>query len=359
MPSQQKLAEFVAWVKQHLTGDEKGEAQLFLDRLFQAFGHAGLKEAGATLEFRVAKAAEAGGGTAFADLVWKPIVLCEMKKRGTDLQKHFRQAFDYWTRLTGGRPRYVVLCNFDEFWIYDFDSDLDAPKDKLALADLPERWGPLAFLAPGSPAPKFLYDREAVTRQAADRLASLFTRLLKRGVERPLAQRFTLQMLIALFAEDIDLLPRYFVAQLLEECTTPADTYDLLGNLFVAMNTDPPTPGGRFKGVRYFNGGLFSEPARVELTGTELVLLRETAQHDWSKVQPEIFGTLFEHSVSDPDAAVDHYLEARSRYEAVGMRREATEVALDAEVGVDVIAESDDLILGEVLGADRFALVVL
>ena len=51
MPSQQKLAEFVAWVKQHLTGDEKGEAQLFLDRLFQAFGHAGLKEAGATLEF--------------------------------------------------------------------------------------------------------------------------------------------------------------------------------------------------------------------------------------------------------------------------------------------------------------------
>ena len=92
MPSQDKLAGFVAWVKQHLTGDEKGEAQLFLEHLLQAFGHAGLKEAGATLEFRVAKAAEAGGGTAFADLVWKPIVLMEMKKRGTDLQKHCRQA---------------------------------------------------------------------------------------------------------------------------------------------------------------------------------------------------------------------------------------------------------------------------
>ena len=104
MPSQQKLAEFVAWVKQHLTGDEKGEAQLFLDRLFQAFGHAGLKEAGATLEFRVTKSAEAGGGTSFADLVWKPIVLLEMKRRGTDLQKHFQQAFNYWTIFTGGRP---------------------------------------------------------------------------------------------------------------------------------------------------------------------------------------------------------------------------------------------------------------
>lgn len=304
MPSQEQLVAFAGWVKEHITGDEKGEAQIFLDHLFQAFGWAaGLKGAGATLEMRVPKVDQ--GGTAFADLVWKPVVLVEMKKRGADLQKHYRQAFDYWTRITGGRPRYVILCNFDEFWIYDFDSDLDAPKDKLALADLPERWGPLAFLAPGSPAPKFLYDREAVTRQAADKLATLFSRLLKRGVERPLAQRFTLQMLIALFAEDIDLLPRYFVGELLEECTAPADTYDLLGGLFEAMNRNPPVAGGRFKGVRYFNGGLFAEAARVELTDTELVLLREIAKGDWSKVQPEIFGTLFEHSVSDPDAVVD------------------------------------------------------
>jgi transposase-like protein/methylase of polypeptide subunit release factors len=112
-------------------------------------------------------------------------------------------------------------------------------------------------------------------------------------------------MLIALFAEDIDLLPRYFVSELLEECTTPADTYDLLGGLFEAMNLNPPAGGGRFKGVRYFNGGLFLEPARLELTDTELVLLREAAKDDWSKVQPEIFGTLFEHSISNPKALVD------------------------------------------------------
>lgn len=30
-----------------LAGDEKGEAQVFCDRLFQAFGHDGFKEAGA------------------------------------------------------------------------------------------------------------------------------------------------------------------------------------------------------------------------------------------------------------------------------------------------------------------------
>src|ERR1039457_905820 len=228
MSREEMLSQFVAWSQQHITGDEKGQAQIFLDRLFQAFGQPGVLDVGGQTEFRLRKAAEDGGGTAFADLVWRPIVLVEMKRRRTDLQKHFRQAFNYWARITGGRPRYVVLCNFDEFWVYDFDSDLDAPKDKLALTDLPQRWGPLAFLAPGSPGAKLSSAREAAARQAADKLATLFPRLVKRGVPRPLAQHFTLQMLIALFAEDIDLLPRYFVSELLEACSTPANTYDLI-----------------------------------------------------------------------------------------------------------------------------------
>ena len=69
----QNLRHFVAWSQQHIKGDEKGESQIFLDRLFIAFELGGVKEAGATLEYRVKK--ESRGGTAFADLVWKPIVL--------------------------------------------------------------------------------------------------------------------------------------------------------------------------------------------------------------------------------------------------------------------------------------------
>lgn len=119
MPNRDQLQEFVAWCGKHITGDEKGEAQIFLDHLFNGFGHpGGLKEAGATLEMRVTKADT--GGVSFADLVWKPVVLIEMKRRGENLQKHYRQAFDYWTRLVPNRPRYVVLCNFDEFRVYDF-----------------------------------------------------------------------------------------------------------------------------------------------------------------------------------------------------------------------------------------------
>jgi len=305
MPDGTKLAEFVAWCRKNITGDEKGQAQIFLDRLFQAFGQSGSLDVGGKPEFRIRKADEDGGGTAFADYVWKPVVLIEMKKRGTDLQKHYRQAFDYWTRLVPDRPRYVVLCNFDEFRVYDFDTDLDTPKDTLALKDLPERWGPLEFLAPGNPKPNFENDRVAVTTQAADKLAECFKWMMRKDrqpqVERSVAQRFILQMLVALFAEDIDLLPKYFVTKLLEECTTPADSYELLGGLFKAMNESKAAGGGRYKEVPYFNGGLFANPAQLEIQGHELVLLRDAAKFDWKKVQPEVFGTLFQHSMDDQE----------------------------------------------------------
>ncbi len=288
------LAEFVAWVETHITGDEKGEAQIFLDRLFKGFGHAGWKEAGATCEKRIKND---NGGTSFADLVWKPAVVIEMKRRGADLSKHYSQAFTYWTRLVPRRPRYAMLCNFDEFWIYDFETQLDAPVDKVNLSDLPTRFGPLAFLFPGDVAPVFGNHHETVTRQAADKLAECFNLMINRGTDKPLAQRFILQMLMALFAEDIGLLDRYFVTGVLDECKSKQDTYDLLGGLFAAMNTKGGVKGGRFKGVAYFNGGLFAEPAHVALDADQRTLLKEAAQFDWSKVRPEIFGTIFEHSL--------------------------------------------------------------
>jgi hypothetical protein len=75
----QLIRNFVEYVGL-LRGDEKGEAQVFCDRLFRAFGDRGYKEAGATLEYRIRR--RSTRGTSFADLVWKPRLLIEMKKRG-------------------------------------------------------------------------------------------------------------------------------------------------------------------------------------------------------------------------------------------------------------------------------------
>lgn len=312
-----KLTEFTVWVGAHIKGDEKGEAQIFLDRLFQAFGWPGLKEAGADCEERVKNDT---GGTSFADLVWKPVVVIEMKKRGADLAKHYSQAFTYWTRLVPNRPRYAVLCNFDELWVYDFETQLDTPVDTVKLTELPDKFGPLNFLFPGDVAPVFGNHQETVTRKAADKLAACFNSMIKRGIEQPRAQRFILQMLMALFAEDIGLLEKYFVTGVLDECNSPQDTYDLLGGLFEAMNTKGGVTGGRFKGVAYFNGGLFAEPARVELVVEELTLLKEACQFNWSTVRPEIFGTIFEHSLGKKarDATGAHYTSAVDIMKVVG-----------------------------------------
>ena len=48
------LTKFTTFVKT-LQGDEKSEAQIYLDHFFRALGHEGVKEAGATLEYRIAK----------------------------------------------------------------------------------------------------------------------------------------------------------------------------------------------------------------------------------------------------------------------------------------------------------------
>jgi hypothetical protein len=102
-----RLDGFVRYRKEHLKGDEKGEAAIFLENLFRALGHEGVRQAGATLEQRIKKHDD--GGTAYADLAWKPRVLIEMKKAGRDLKRDYRQAFEYWIDLVPDRPAFLVL----------------------------------------------------------------------------------------------------------------------------------------------------------------------------------------------------------------------------------------------------------
>lgn len=296
----QPLQNFVAWWQQYGRGDEKGEAQIFLDRLFTALGYeGGLRGAGGSAEQRIKFTLDEGSPTRFADLVIPGRVIVEMKKRGEDLQKHHQQAVSYWLYLTP-HPRYVVLCNFDEFWVYDMERQIDAPMGKVHLADLPTAYGPLAFLFPTPQTPVFNreFDLIGLTEQAASSLSEVFKRLARRDVDRQQAQRFILQCMVALFAEDIELMPRYTFTRVIEDSQNGADSYDLFMNLFNAMNRPGVEPAGRFKGVPYFNGGIFSEVNPIQLTNEELRLLREAANHNWAKINPAIFGTIFEDSMN-------------------------------------------------------------
>ena len=293
----QSLHEFVNFRLQYISGKERSSAQVFLDKFFQAFGHQGALQAGAEYELAIAKGSKKGK-TGFADLVWKPRVLIEMKKQGEDLGKHYRQAFNYWTRIVPNRPRYVMLCNFDSFWIYDFDNQVDEPVDIIKIEELPERSSAFGFMGLESKNSIFQNNQIEVTKETARKMGELCEILKQRGRKEGFstlaAQRLVLQCVLAMFAEDRGLLPQDMFIGCIQDCLSGKSSYDVLGGLFQEMNRPGITPAGKYKGVDYFNGGLFATVHPIELTKEELNYLDTAARENWKQVRPAIFGNIFE-----------------------------------------------------------------
>lgn len=132
------------------------------------------------------------------------------------------------------------------------------------------------------------------------------------AVEAQVAQRFVLQCVLAMFAEDRKLLPPDLFIGLVRECLErsrlgqPSNTYDVLGGLFGAMNRSGVASAGRYQGVEYFNGGLFREVNPIELTMKELELLEAAACQDWKAVRPSIFGNIFESAIGKSNSKERH-----------------------------------------------------
>ena len=288
-----QFEDFLAYFKRYIKGSEKGEGQVFFEKLLQAFGNAGIREAGATCEEWIKKRK---GKSGFADFVWEPRVIIELKKRGEPLQKYYNQVFDYWTHRVP-RLKYTVLCNFDEFWIYDLNHQLSDPVHKLNINDLPDNWGPLAFLFPKEETPVFDNYNIAITEDIARKIGSLYYSLAKRGVNQEQAQRFVLQIVVALFSEDVDLIPKYTVHNILFKATQKLSSQKALEKLFISMATNKKNRSIRQKNIPFFNGGLFKKIDPVEFSHKEIYLLHSASKKDWSKVRPSVFGSIFESSI--------------------------------------------------------------
>jgi hypothetical protein len=104
-------------------GDEIAEAQSFLNEFFNVFGVA--RRRVASFEYRVTYT---DGRRGRADLLWKGVVLVEMKSRGGDLDSAFTQARDYFPGLADhDLPRFILVCDFGRFRLYDLDSNTPPP----------------------------------------------------------------------------------------------------------------------------------------------------------------------------------------------------------------------------------------
>lgn len=300
MERSEQLKELVAWWQKHIRGDEKGEAQIFLDHFLKAFGHEGALETGGIYERRVRRERDGKQHTSFADYVLNGTVLIEMKKRGEDLRLHYNQLETYWKTLEK-KPPFAILCNFDELWIYQFPEQFYEPVDRVLVTQLPERQAALEFLFKGSKkTPVFQENRIDITQKAAESLAKVFRGMTHRSGEsipRDIAQRYVMQCMVALFAEDIGLMPPATFTRLIQNCLEEREnSFDTIGHLFTVMNYKGKR-GGRFYDVPYFNGNIFQKIEMLNLTKTELQALYDSSRENWGKINPAIFGRVFEASL--------------------------------------------------------------
>jgi len=273
---------------------ERAEAQTFLNELFACYG---------TDRQEVATFEEPQSGR-FLDLLWPRVAIIEMKApaEAKRLEKHRPQAFDYWRNAADPErdipaPRFVVICAFRRLEVWEPGAYPTAPRVVMDLVELPDRYDALLFLAGDEPV--FLGSEVELTRDAVAQVSSVFTALKERRAAGPdVLRNFVLQCVWSMFAEDLGMLPEHRFTRLVEGliATPSRSSADELGGLFRWLN-DPASERpahGAYARVPYANGGLFAEPAIVHLEREELDLLRGACGYDWTKVQPQIFGSLLE-----------------------------------------------------------------
>ncbi|WP_018234415.1 class I SAM-dependent DNA methyltransferase [Thioalkalivibrio thiocyanodenitrificans] len=138
-----------------------------------------------------------------------------------------------------------------------------------------------------------------VTRELSRTLAELARLLEKDGYDVERVAHFLKRCLFTMFSEDVDLIPKgHFTAMLERLQATPEHFVDAIRSLWETMNS------GGYSGIlnsqlKRFNGGLFQNLNPIPLSSEQIGLLISAAKHDWSQVEPAIFGTLLERAL-DP-----------------------------------------------------------
>ncbi len=243
------------------------------------------------------------------DMYLPKVCVWEMKSPSEKhLDRHHEQVLGYWSRM---RARYMVLCNFHEFWIYDTDDDGGQLEPKLTfpLTELPARGEALLFLR--GETPDLEQRSERVTAEIAKTLGLIVRALVNaspnQDLDRERISKFVLECVFAMFAEDTELVPALMFTQVMREAVDTGKMepawalFDDFGKRNAADRTHRFAP--------YVNGPLFDrKQPKIILTQAQIEDIHDAAKNfDWQGVRPEIFGSIFEQAL---DAAERHELGA-------------------------------------------------
>ena len=155
-----------------------------------------------------------------------------------------------------------------------------------------------------------VFDRESETAssKAARLMGRLYEDLAKAGMETSQATQLLGRLLFLWFGDDTNMWTKDAFHNWLAEYTTPENLTDKLPELFDAVNNPAldraGTPGvsREFSGLRYINGGLFSNKLDIPTLPVKFRQeLLDASGFDWSVISPAIFGSMFQ-TVKDSKA---------------------------------------------------------
>ncbi len=279
------------------TTNEDAEAKPFLEALFNVFGITRRKVA--TFEERVKKLDEHDG---YIDLLWKGVILVEMKSYGKDLKKAYTQAKDYVAGLKQHEiPKLILICDFNTFQLYDVEEHTVVEFKLDELYKNVQHFGLLLGLQK-----KTYKEQDPVNIQAAELMGKLHDRLEQIGYKGHALEVYLVRLLFCLFADDTTIFEKDQFQDYLERRTNEdgSDLASKLQELFQVLNTPAEN---RFTNLDeqlaafpYVNGKLFEEPLPIASFDSKMrAALLECCYIDWSKISPAIFGSMFQ-SVMNP-----------------------------------------------------------
>lgn len=260
--------------------------------------------------------------TSFIDgYIDKTKVLIEQKGANKDLNKGikqsdgsfltpFQQAKRYSANLAySKRPRWIVTCNFREFYVYDMEQP-NSEAIVIALADLDKEFYRLEFLVDKTN--EHLEREMQISMQAGEIVGDIYDTLLKQYInpESPESlhaiNQLIVRLVFCLYAEDAGIFGHKSMFHDYLVQFTSKQMRKALIELFEVLDTPiedrDPYLDDDLAAFPYVNGGMFAEK-NIEIPNftddlRDLLLEHASSGFDWSDISPTIFGAVFESTLN-------------------------------------------------------------